>query len=315
MITQSYKLNMIPDGTTVFVNVSQYDELSRTIEMSLFSGSLVYEIPVGSAVTVRGTKADNTGFEYPCTFTGNVVSFDIQPQMTIFSGLVDCELRISDNGEIIGSANFKLRVEPTPLGTGTVISDTDLPLLEEAIQASQDAKEYAKQAEQSAEDASSVLASAVKSVNNVLPDSNGNVSIAVGGLPSGGTTGQVLTKQSNADDDADWETMDLSAKMDKVSSATNGDLLTTNASGQAIDSGVTINELKCLVLTSASFSSLPQTLSNANITADHVVIESVLSNPSAQTGDWTVTTASGTATISGTISGSTTLTLYLIKQQ
>lgn len=72
-----------------------------------------------------------------------------------------------------------------------------------------------------------------------------------------------------------------------------------------------INAIKTVEVTSSSFSSLPQTISNANITADHVVVNSVLSNPSAQTGDWTVTTAAGSLTISGSISGSTTITLYL----
>ena len=70
----------------------------------------------------------------------------------------------------------------------------------------------------------------------------------------------------------------------------------------------------CLVLSTASFSSLPQTITNSSVTADHVVVNSVLSNPAAQTGDWTVTTAAGSLTIAGSISGSTTLTLYLIKK-
>lgn len=54
----------------------------------------------------------------------------------------------------------------------------------------------------------------------------------------------------------------------------------------------------------------------ANVTADHVVIESVLSNPAAQASDWTVTTASNSIIISGTVaSGATTnLTLTLIKK-
>ena len=100
-----------------------------------------------------------------------------------------------------------------------------------------------------------------------------------------------------------------------ATSPTNGDILTTDANGQATDSGVTITELKTLVVESTSFSSLPQTISNAAITSDHVVMNSVLSNPSAQTGDWTITTSSGSLTISGTISGSTTVTLYLLKKQ
>ena len=100
-----------------------------------------------------------------------------------------------------------------------------------------------------------------------------------------------------------------------ATSPTSGDILTTDANGQATDSGVTITELKTLVVESTSFSSLPQTISNAAITSDHVVMNSVLSNPSAQTGDWTITTSSGSLTIAGTISGSTTVTLYLLKKQ
>lgn len=68
-----------------------------------------------------------------------------------------------------------------------------------------------------------------------------------------------------------------------------------------------------LVVTIASFSSLPQTISNANITDDMVVVNSILGTPSAQTSDWTVTTSDGSLTIAGSISGSTTLTLYLNK--
>jgi hypothetical protein len=85
-----------------------------------------------------------------------------------------------------------------------------------------------------------------------------------------------------------------------------------------------INEVKTqadkcevLVLSVDSFSSLPQTVTNANIESDMVVVNSVLGTPSAQTADWTVTTANGSLTISGTdaISGSTTLTLYLSKSR
>ena len=64
-------------------------------------------------------------------------------------------------------------------------------------------------------------------------------------------------------------------------------------------------------VSASSASSLPTTISDASILANHVCVKAVLSNPSAQTDDWTVTTANGSATISGTISGSTDITLYL----
>lgn len=69
---------------------------------------------------------------------------------------------------------------------------------------------------------------------------------------------------------------------------------------------------KCLPISFSSFSSLPQTVSNANITSDMVVVESEIGTPSAMLSNWTWTTANGSVTISGTISGSTTLKLYLL---
>lgn len=74
---------------------------------------------------------------------------------------------------------------------------------------------------------------------------------------------------------------------------------------------------KCpaLVVTQASVSSLPATISNANIESDMVAVKSKLSDPSAQVGDWTVTTSAGSLTISGTINGTTDVTLYLMKSR
>lgn len=66
-------------------------------------------------------------------------------------------------------------------------------------------------------------------------------------------------------------------------------------------------------VSTSNVSSLPATITNARILATHVCVKAVLSNPSAQTADWTVTTSAGSAVISGTsaISGTTDITLYL----
>lgn len=68
-----------------------------------------------------------------------------------------------------------------------------------------------------------------------------------------------------------------------------------------------------LVVNIASFDALPKTVSNAAITVNHVVLESVLGTPGAQIGNWTVTTANGSLTVTGSISDSTTLELILGK--
>ena len=61
----------------------------------------------------------------------------------------------------------------------------------------------------------------------------------------------------------------------------------------------------------SSVSSLPTTITDAKIKSSHVAVEGVLSNPKAQKSNWTVTTYDGYATISGTISGTTNITLLL----
>lgn len=70
-------------------------------------------------------------------------------------------------------------------------------------------------------------------------------------------------------------------------------------------------DTEILVVNIGPVSSLPVTVSNAKITADHVVIQATVGTPTAQTGVWTVTTSAGSVTLSGTISGSTTVTLVL----
>ena len=98
------------------------------------------------------------------------------------------------------------------------------------------------------------------------------------------------------------------AEVNKVTGLPYKDEGLTDAQKAQARVGIAANVLQ---ITSGSFSSLPQTITNAKITSKHVVVNSVLSNPSAQISDWTVTTASGSLTISGSISGTTTITLYL----
>lgn len=130
MITQRINLNLIPGGVLPRINVSQYDTGSRTLELVLYNGDTAYNVPTGSSVYVVGTKADKTGFEYSCTYDDNVVSVDITDQMTVFGGEVMTEIRILKDGDQIGTGNFIINVEPTALADDTIISETDLPIIQ-----------------------------------------------------------------------------------------------------------------------------------------------------------------------------------------
>lgn len=68
-----------------------------------------------------------------------------------------------------------------------------------------------------------------------------------------------------------------------------------------------------LVFNISSFSSLPKTINNSAITSQHIVSWVTLGNPEAQTDSWTVTTTNGSMTISGQISGSTTMNIALTR--
>lgn len=134
MTTQSFNLDLIPQGISPCVHVSQYDK-GQTWLISILKDNAPFTIPTGSSIIVQGTKPDSTGFQYPCTYSGNVVTVTEEQQMTIKAGKVPCEIVITKSDAQIASLNFYLIVEAAALRDDTVISETDLPLIEEAAEA------------------------------------------------------------------------------------------------------------------------------------------------------------------------------------
>lgn len=242
MITQTYNIDLIPSGVPTIVHVSQYDSASRTIAMNIYDGGVAYDL-TDKIVTVRGTKSDNTGFEYPCTVNGNVASFVLNAQMTIFSGDVPCEIRIAENGFVIGSHNFVLRVERTPLDSSIVISDTELPLIEEAEQ-------NAIRAEQAADEAETLLSTVVKSVNSVTPDAQGNVDIDASAIPYDNTSsGLSATDVQSAIDETSalgsttLPLMDGTASVGTEQTYARGDHVHPTDTSRAAKTDLTINNI------------------------------------------------------------------------
>ena len=68
-----------------------------------------------------------------------------------------------------------------------------------------------------------------------------------------------------------------------------------------------------IMLRSSSFNSLPVTITDSHIKSYHYVARCELSNPTAQTSDWTITTSNGSLTIAGSINGSTMVNILLVK--
>lgn len=141
MTTQSFNLDLIPNGISPIVYVSQYDE-GQTWEFNIVKENQQYTIPAGSSVTVQGTKKDDTGFQYGCTYEGSKVYVTETQQMTIYAGDVKAEIVIVNGDNRIATLNFIIRIERAPLNENTTISETDLPLIEEAAELAEHIQQY-----------------------------------------------------------------------------------------------------------------------------------------------------------------------------
>lgn len=133
MTEQVFNLDLIPDGIPPIVHVSQYDK-GQIWKFNIIQNNTLFTIPQNSSVTVQGTKKDGTGFQYGCTYSGSQVIVKEEQQMTVYYGDVKAEIAIANGDDLIATLNFIIRIEPAPLNEDTIISETMLPLIEEAAE-------------------------------------------------------------------------------------------------------------------------------------------------------------------------------------
>lgn len=130
-----------------------------------------------------------------------------------------------------------------------------------------------------------------RATHSYYADENGNVIK----LPvmSVDWTDECVTLESYGRIGVDENNVDADTSSTVISSGLNG-LITSIAEGNIIH------------FTVSSLSSLPITINNPFITADHILVYSYLTNTARQTGNWTVSTTTGSVTIGGGFSGDAT---------
>ena len=198
MIDQTLKLNLIPGGVLPRVNVSQYDAGSRTINATLYNGPSLFTIPTGASISVRGTKKDNTGFAYDCTWSGSVVTFVITEQMAVFPGEVVAELVISKSGQILGTSNFIIWVEDSALKSDIDISETELPAIIEL--AREQEANAAASAEAAANSATASANSAIASAQSASDASDSASAAAQSASDAADSASAAAESEDNASD-------------------------------------------------------------------------------------------------------------------
>ena len=153
MNPQLTRLNLIPNSIKPVINVNQYDKQNDALIFEIYDGSVPYEIPSNYAILINGTKPDKTGFSYSARKSGTSrVTANLTSQMTVLEGEVECEIRFQTQGATLihGTLNFILRVERAALNEDTVISETEIPLIERAVEIASNIEQYAAEVEANA---------------------------------------------------------------------------------------------------------------------------------------------------------------------
>lgn len=158
---QTISVDLIPGGLPPIIRISQYDKALRAFQIHLTMGGADYAVPDGYTVTFSGTKPDGKGFLYSCSHSGSTLNVSVTEQMSAVAGDVPCEITLyQTDGGRIASGNFLLRVEKAALDSGTVVSDSDIPVFEHLLEQASASAAGAKTAEEKAESAASSAKSA-----------------------------------------------------------------------------------------------------------------------------------------------------------
>lgn len=150
-IVQEFDLNMIPDSAPVIVHVNQYDEGEGRFEIHLYDGNVPYVPAAGAEAIIQGTKPDGKGFDYNATLSGSTVTADVTKQMTAVAGVVRVQVVITEDDDVTGTFVFGMDVQKSGLPADTDMSASEYQIVEQMIEAAEEAEAVATQSAEDAE--------------------------------------------------------------------------------------------------------------------------------------------------------------------
>ena len=209
-ITHELLLDLQQIGTRQVMFAKQGDSLTRTAMIRLYDGGTEFTVPSGTILQIAYAKSDGKGGLYDkmpdgsdaCSASGNVVTAKLHPQMFTVAGLVSCELRLmTSSGEQLSTFSWFITVQASASAGAESEDYFRFATLEGVINDIGDLSKLTTTVKSSLVAAiNSVNSSltdlsrkAVKSVNGVQPDADGDVAVAAGGL-------QIVRPLHTADD-------------------------------------------------------------------------------------------------------------------
>jgi hypothetical protein len=125
MAIERIKLNLIPAGTMPVCHASQYDK-KRQIGIDIYNGLQPYILSDELLeLDVRKPDGHIVTIDVPYTAGGNGVVFNTTEQMCAVAGANLCELKITKGEAVIGSLNFYMEIERSPMENG-LSSDSEI---------------------------------------------------------------------------------------------------------------------------------------------------------------------------------------------
>lgn len=231
MITQSIIINLIPSGIPPRIKVSQYDTGAEAIEVTLLNGAEAYEIPADATVLLTGRTSGGQVFtKKATTASGSVATFGVIDAMTASAGTAKAEVEILDGQTVLGSANFDIYVEPSPVRKdNTAESDwSDLQAMANAVVAAGKKIDDAEQVVADATDTANKAHEAITAIgDNVERSETAATSAEAAQTAAEAAQGKAESAQTAA------ETAEQSASASAATATTKATEAGTNASAAA----------------------------------------------------------------------------------
>lgn len=127
MVKSVFDLDMTPGRMLpLIINVSQYDDIGRTIVFNLYSSVGAWTAPTSASVTFEGGKPDGKFFAYNCAYSSGTVTVTIQQQMTAVAGKVRCKVKVTSGNKVVESAPIIMIVDAAAVPDGSDMSKSDI---------------------------------------------------------------------------------------------------------------------------------------------------------------------------------------------
>ena len=136
MVVENLRVDVTPGGVPLIIHVSQYDAGLRQFVFTPYDKGVAMAKIAGATVTIEATKPDGYAVQHPCTYNNDgTITYTLREQLAAREGQVWSKLTWrGSNGEILGAKAIVWAVDMAGIEDGAIVSDSDLPLIEQAAE-------------------------------------------------------------------------------------------------------------------------------------------------------------------------------------